>query len=88
MAVPPRQRAGNLDHLAEEFGHSPSLSTGAEIASPYWQGALVEELGLTVRDDQWPEAPVIEALFRVHWKSSRRASEEARCQGLPEAYQR
>lgn len=51
-----------LDYL--RLPHSLSLSTLDEIATHYWKGALVEEVGLTFLNERWREAPVIEALFQ------------------------
>ena len=51
-----------LDYL--RLPHSLSLSRLDEIANHYWQGALVEEAGLTFMNQRWRESPVIEALFQ------------------------
>lgn len=51
-----------LDYL--RLPHSLSLAALDEIANHYWQGALVEEVGLTFLNERWREAPVIEALFQ------------------------
>ncbi|MEF8715188.1 MAG: hypothetical protein V5B39_16855 [Accumulibacter sp.] len=51
-----------LDYL--RLPHSLSLSTLDQIANHYWQGTLVEEIGLTFLNENWREAPVIEALFQ------------------------
>ncbi|EXI79195.1 MAG: hypothetical protein AW10_02469 [Candidatus Accumulibacter appositus] len=51
-----------LDYL--RLPHNLSLATLDEIANHYWQGALVEEIGLTFLNERWREAPVIEALFQ------------------------
>ena len=50
-----------LDYL--RLPHSLSLSTLDEIASHYWGGTLVEEIGLSFHDERWREPAVIEALF-------------------------
>lgn len=51
-----------LDYL--RLPHSLSLATLDQIANHYWQGALVEEVGLTFLNERWREAPVIEAIFQ------------------------
>lgn len=51
-----------LDYL--RLPHSLTLSTLDDIADYYWQGTLVEEVGLTFMNERWREPPVIEALFQ------------------------
>ena len=51
-----------LDYL--RLPHSLNLSTLDEVSGHYWQGTLVEEVGLRFMDAPWREPPVIEALFQ------------------------
>jgi hypothetical protein len=51
-----------LDYL--RLPHSLSLATLDEISRHYWQGALVEDAGLSFMNERWREPPVIEALFQ------------------------
>ena len=51
-----------LDYL--RLPHSLNLTTLHEVASYYWRGALVEEIGLSFMNERWREPPVIEALFQ------------------------
>ena len=51
-----------LDYL--RLPHSLNLSTLDEVSSYYWNGALVEEIGLPFMNERWREPPVIEALFQ------------------------
>lgn len=51
-----------LDYL--RLPHSLNLSTLDVVSGHYWQGALVEEIGLPFMGQRWREPPVIEALFQ------------------------
>lgn len=51
-----------LDYL--RLPHNLSLSTLDEVSRHYWNGTLVEEVGLSFMDQPWRETPVIEALFQ------------------------
>jgi hypothetical protein len=51
-----------LDYL--RLPHNLSLETLDEISNYYWNGALVEEVGVRFMNELWWEPPVIEALFQ------------------------
>ena len=51
-----------LDYL--RLPPSLNLSTLDEVSNHYWQGTLVEEIGLRFMGQPWRETPVIEALFQ------------------------
>jgi hypothetical protein len=56
-----------LDYL--RLPHSLNLATLDEVSKHYWEGRLVEEIGLTFMDHAWQEPPVIETLFQGTFES-------------------
>lgn len=52
--------------------HNLSLDRLDEIASYYWRGVLLEEIGPPFLDAPWREMPVIEALFQGHLNTLQR----------------